>query len=71
MSTDLVSTKQAAALRGVSVTTIHRLVASGHLTPVAKLDGIRGAMMFRREDVEALEQPRGRWVRVQEPESAA
>lgn len=52
--TELVSTKTAAEIAGLSVATINRWVREGRLTPIAEADGIRGARFYRRSDVEAL-----------------
>ena len=49
-----ISTADAAALLSVSTTTLHTLVHGGHLRPLAKAPGIRGAYIFDRADVEAL-----------------
>jgi excisionase family DNA binding protein len=57
--TDLLTTAQVADLRGVSVRTIHRLVADHKLTPAVKLPGGTGAYLFHRDDVEALDIKRG------------
>ena len=54
MTTDLLTTHVAATRLGVSVRTIHRLVADGHLTPACKLDGPRGAYLFHAADVTAF-----------------
>lgn len=54
MSTDLLSTKQVAERRGVTVSTVSRWVSAGKLTPAIKLDGQTGAMLFRPEDVDSL-----------------
>jgi hypothetical protein len=50
----LLSTRQAAERTGKSVWTIARLVREGHLEPVLRVDGERGAMWFKAEDIEAL-----------------
>ena len=47
-------TTEAAEMLGVSVRTIHRLVARGQLVPVAKLAGQRGAYLFAIADIEAF-----------------
>jgi excisionase family DNA binding protein len=54
---ELVTTAQAASILGKSVPTIHRLADSGTLPVAHKLDGIRGAKLYRRADVEALLAP--------------
>ena len=38
---------------GYSKSTISRMVADGRLDPVDKLQGLRGAFLFRREDIDA------------------
>jgi Helix-turn-helix domain len=50
----LVTSAEAATIIGRDVRTIHRLVERGDLQPATKLPGIRGAFLFRREDVERL-----------------
>lgn len=55
MPTDLISTKDIAERKGVNPTTVARWVKSGRLTPQLKLPGIRGAMFFSIEDVDALD----------------
>lgn len=54
MPSDLLSTKQVAERRGVTVSTVSRWVASGKLRPLLKLEGKTGAMLFRPEDVDSL-----------------
>lgn len=54
MTSDLCTTQAAAHRLGVSVRTVHRLVADGRLTPACKLDGPRGAYLFATDDVTAL-----------------
>lgn len=49
--TDLISTKEAAALIGEGIRKTIRRVESKTLIPVKKFDGIRGAYVFRRKDV--------------------
>ena len=53
-TTDLISAAQAANLLGCSVATVHRRVADGDLVEAVKLEGLRGARLFRRSDVLAL-----------------
>ena len=52
--TDLLTTRQAAAILGCSVATVHRLEAEGDLPAAHKVDGLRGPKLFARTDVEAL-----------------
>ena len=54
MSSDLLSTKQVAERRGVTVSAVSRWVTAGKLTPALKLEGRTGAMWFRPADVDAL-----------------
>ncbi len=54
MGSDLLPTRAVAQLLNCSPSTISRKVAAGELTPALKVDGLRGAMFFRRSDVEAL-----------------
>lgn len=51
---ELVSTAQAAERLDVDVRTIARWVNAGRLTPVVQAPGLRGARLFRPEDVDAL-----------------
>lgn len=60
MSHDYDGTAEAAERLQVSVRTIHRLVARGELTPVAKLPGSTGAYLFARADITALADKLGR-----------
>lgn len=52
-SDELISTREAAELAGVSVRQFIRQVERGEVTPAKKLPGIRGAYLFHRSDVEA------------------
>ena len=54
MATNLITTKEAAAQLGVSVSTISRMVATDRLKAATKLDGLRGAYLFRTEDIDEL-----------------
>lgn len=49
---NLLTTKEAADLLGVSVATINRWADKGDLTVAAKAPGLRGARLFRRIAVE-------------------
>lgn len=51
---DLLSTRKAARVLGVTTRTVQRLAASGHLPPAYRLDGLRGAFLFYQEDVHDL-----------------
>lgn len=51
---DLIGTAEASKLTGLDKRTIQRMVIRGELTPAHKMDGLRGALVFRRVDVEAL-----------------
>lgn len=48
---ELLTTSQVAEIKQVSERTIARWVRLGKLAPVAKAPGIRGAYLFRAEDV--------------------
>lgn len=55
LDADLVPTREAAHLLGVSVKTVIRWATEEHrLDPVSKLPGLRGAYLFKRADIEAL-----------------
>lgn len=53
-SETLVTSSEAAAALGVSVKTITRWVAAEKLSPVKRLPGKRGAMLFASADIEAI-----------------
>jgi excisionase family DNA binding protein len=53
MEPQLITTHTAAALIGVSVATVKRLVAAGELPTAHKLEGRTGAHLFTREAVTA------------------
>lgn len=48
------TTRQVADRCGVSVRQVHALIAKGVITPVGKLDGVRGAYLFDPKDVDRL-----------------
>lgn len=50
---DLIPSRAAAERLGVSRPTLQRLVERGVLIPVARGEGIRGAMWFKISDLEA------------------
>ena len=47
-----ISTAEAAALLGVSIRTIHRLVVSGALKPLLKYPGKTGGFLFARSTID-------------------
>lgn len=49
---ELVSTAQAAELLDVTVPTVTRWVADNRLKPVFKGDGLRGAFVFTKSEIE-------------------
>jgi excisionase family DNA binding protein len=51
---DPITVQEAADILGVSTTTIHRRIGDGTLTPITKVDGLRGPYLLSRADVEAL-----------------
>lgn len=51
---NLLSTKEAAETLGESIRTVTRLANAGTLRVEMKAPGLRGAMFFRRSDVERL-----------------
>lgn len=53
---DLITTAEVAQRVGKDVATIGRWAKAGILKPAFKLDGLRGAYLFHREDVEALQE---------------
>jgi len=54
VGTEVVTTKEAAELRGVAIGTINRWVREGRLAPVIVGNGPTGTRFYRRDDVEAL-----------------
>ena len=56
-SNELIDTKGAAELLGWSARKVIRRVERKELVPVHKGDGLRGAYIFNRSDVEALLSP--------------
>lgn len=53
MRKSVLTSKQAADLLGCSVSTISRMVADGRLTPVLRIEGLRGPMFFDADDIAA------------------
>jgi hypothetical protein len=54
-ATDLLTTREVMAALVLSTPSgVSKIVRTGKLTPAVRLPGIRGAMLFRRSDVEAL-----------------
>lgn len=51
---DLVSTSEAKDIIGCSIATVNRHAAAGRLPIAKQIDGIRGARLYHRADVEAL-----------------
>jgi len=51
---ELITTRDVAAVLGVSTREVARRVERGDLEPAAKLPGIRGAYLFHRAPIEAL-----------------
>lgn len=49
---DLITTAEAAAIKGTTVATINRWAASGRLPVAIKIPGRTGANLFRRTDIE-------------------
>jgi hypothetical protein len=61
MTSDLVGTKDAAKILGVSTRTVKRLAFRGdELVPIAKMPGDTGAYVFHRAAVEAVAAARRR-----------
>lgn len=53
-NSDIIGSREAARLMGISVSHFNRHVQDGVVKPVHKLPGLRGAYVFNRADVEAL-----------------
>lgn len=49
----IIGSREAAGILGVTVATVTRRVKAGTLAPLAQLDGRRGAFVFDRNDVDA------------------
>lgn len=56
---NLITTRKAAEILGISTRQVLRLVESKSLKPTAKLDGLRGAFLFEAEEIDQLKQTRG------------
>ena len=54
MQTDLITTNEAAAILGTTVSTVNRWAQSRKLTPAHEIEGRGGIRLFLRADVEAL-----------------
>ena len=54
ITTNLITTAQAAARLGVTPTTIFNHMKAGRLVPVAKLPTVTGPYLFDADDVDAL-----------------
>lgn len=54
MTTDLLTSRQAAERLGVSVATLTRWVRAGKITPASQVPHYRGALFFDPADVKAL-----------------
>jgi excisionase family DNA binding protein len=52
----LMATREVAERLGVSIATVNRMAKDGRLTPALRTPGIRGAHLYDRNKVEALEQ---------------
>lgn len=50
---DLLTTRQAAARYGTTVSTLNRLAAAGIVRVAVKLPGATGARLYRRADLDA------------------
>lgn len=55
-NTDLVSVAEVADRKSVDRRTVHRWVESGRLVPALKMPGRTGALLFKIEDVDALDE---------------
>jgi excisionase family DNA binding protein len=53
-TTDLITSAQASRIIGIHHSTVLKWVKAGRLTPAMKVPGLRGPMLFAREDVERL-----------------
>lgn len=53
-TTEQIGSREACQILSIDKSTLSRWVAAGRLTPLVKLPGRNGAMLFGRSDVEAL-----------------
>lgn len=53
MTDDLISTGQVAKTLDIDRRTVWQRVKSGRLTPTVKLEGVNGAYLFNRAEIEA------------------
>jgi predicted site-specific integrase-resolvase len=53
---ELVGSSYACQALGIHPSTLSRWVTAGKLTPFHKHDGIRGAYLFRKSDIDQLQQ---------------
>ena len=51
---NVLTSREAAERCGIPLRTWHNWVLAGHIDPVRKLDGIRGALLFDADEVERL-----------------
>ena len=51
---DLIGTRAAAVICGLTASTFHNHIKAGRITPAYKNDGLRGGYLFDRADVIAL-----------------
>lgn len=56
---NLITTRKAAEQLGLSTRQVLRLVDQGQLSPIAKLDGLRGAYLFEPAQIEHVKRERG------------
>jgi len=54
MTDDLIPTKTVAEMFGKTVATINRWAQEGRLKPAIEMEGLTGARLYRRSDVEAF-----------------
>jgi excisionase family DNA binding protein len=52
MAIEILTTRAVAERFGVAVSTVTRWVTDGHLTPMAKTPGLRGAYLFTADEVD-------------------
>lgn len=51
---ELIGSREACALLGIDKSTLSRWVAAGKLNPAYRAPGTNGAMVFNRDDIDAL-----------------
>ncbi|MCB4209177.1 helix-turn-helix domain-containing protein [Arthrobacter sp. UM1] len=70
-SPEVLTTREAARLLGLTVSAVHQVVRRGELSPQLKSPGARGAFFFSRAEVQELAQVRAAALGSRLPKVAA